>query len=367
MPWLPGATTTGQELPLQVKFGVLSATALLIIVLRWFDGNYQGFIYAINSRAIVIERLLNLELTEEIQDRFKASVLWLPTIILYAGFELAAIGLAWILPPGHNNLMSFPPRRQDWVENLYLLLLAEAGIYYAFFTPGRSVWGVWNWTADVEPGLYTIRIRQPIEEARELDKKINVLPSKTMQCLSSKKEQQDGSPKQDVKEYLINQGFKELAKHEEGAKPKCHYIHYILVDEDDGRCITVPKGCPLNEITRKLILEQAKSERPKNLAKKLCKEKYKYTYQRAPEGGYTGQCHEFLGAISQAKDEEQLKINMKEAIGLVRKRVEEQAPKSEDDIVNTPHSKSKRLKALLRRRRRRKRGSEPLKKNELVS
>ena len=94
LPWLPGATTTGQELPLQVKFGVLSATALLIIVLRWFDGNYQGFIYAINSRAIVIERLLNLELTEEIQDRFKASVLWLPTIILYAGFELAVIGLA---------------------------------------------------------------------------------------------------------------------------------------------------------------------------------------------------------------------------------------------------------------------------------
>ncbi len=222
---------------------------------------------------------------------------------------------------------------------------------------------VWNWTADVEPGLYTIRIRQPIEEARELDKKINVLPSKTMQCLSSKKEQQDGSHKEDVKEYLLNQGF-ELAKDEEGAKPE---YYYILVDEDDGRCITIPKDCSLNEITRKLILEQAESERPKNLAKKLCKEEYKYTYQSAHEGEYTGQCHEFPGAISQANTEKQLRTKMKEAIGLVRKRVEKQAPKSEHDIVNTPHSKSKRLKALLRRRRRRKRGSEPLKKNELVS
>jgi len=39
--------------------------------------------------------------------------------------------------------------------------------------------------------------------------------------------------------------------------------------------------------------------------------------QEAPEGGYTGQCMEIPGAISEGETIEELKTNMTEAIELV--------------------------------------------------
>jgi len=50
---------------------------------------------------------------------------------------------------------------------------------------------VWNWTADVEPGIYTVKICQPVEEERNLDKKLHVLPNKYMPyqfCIKGEKD-----------------------------------------------------------------------------------------------------------------------------------------------------------------------------------
>ena len=278
------------DIPPKVQFAILSATMLLIIVLRWFDGNYQGIIYAINARAIVIERLINLELTEEIQDRFRASALWLSRNILYTGFEFAVVFLAFVLLPSEHTKLTFPPTWDDWVTILSIVVVIEWVIYFTLFTPGRSVWGhistdwtldrlqcergqqirlmmtnfsgrirfflrlkypifylhlgrikfeknkviwqiydsnnkkmhcqtattdlivergssyVWNWTANVEPGIYTIKICQPDYEARELDKKLNVLPSENRQYQFFKVGQRD----QPLKFVINNDDSREI-------------------------------------------------------------------------------------------------------------------------------------------------------------
>ena len=112
------------------KFGVLAATTLLIIVLRWFDGNYQGFLYGASLRAIVIERFLNLEITDEISVRYEIEKLWIPKIVLYAGFEGAVFILAWALLPDFLSLSS---------GYIYFFVgaAAESILYYAFFSPQR--------------------------------------------------------------------------------------------------------------------------------------------------------------------------------------------------------------------------------------
>jgi hypothetical protein len=128
LPWIP---PTGQQgaigIPDPAKFGVLLATTLLIIVLRWFDGNYQGFLYGAATRAKVIERFLNLELTDEISVRYEIEKLGRPKIILYAGFEGAVIGLAFALLPEHI----------DWPIYLLVGSIVESLIYYFRFSPEK--------------------------------------------------------------------------------------------------------------------------------------------------------------------------------------------------------------------------------------
>lgn len=128
LPWVPPSGQQGAiGIPDPAKFGVLIATTLLIIVLRWFDGNYQGFLYGAATRAKVIERFLNLELTDEISVRYEIEKLGRPKIILYAGFEGAVIGLAFALLPEHI----------DW--SIYLLIgsIVESLIYYFRFSPEK--------------------------------------------------------------------------------------------------------------------------------------------------------------------------------------------------------------------------------------
>ena len=68
-------------------------------------------------------------------------------------------------------------------------------------------------------------------------------------------------------------------------------------------------------------------------------EKHKFTIrvQKAPEGGYAGQCLELPGAISEGETIEELKKNMTEAIELVLESLDEDAKKDEKLIIEILH------------------------------
>ena len=53
--------------------------------------------------------------------------------------------------------------------------------------------------------------------------------------------------------------------------------------------------------------------------------KFTIRIREAPEGGYSGQCLELPGAISEGETLEQLKANMTEAIQLVLESVDERS------------------------------------------
>ncbi|MGI0101730.1 MAG: type II toxin-antitoxin system HicB family antitoxin [Nitrosotalea sp.] len=68
-------------------------------------------------------------------------------------------------------------------------------------------------------------------------------------------------------------------------------------------------------------------------------EKHRFTIriQKAPEGGYSGQCLELPGAISEGETIEELKKNMAEAIELVLESLEEDAKKDEKLVIEILH------------------------------
>lgn len=67
------------------------------------------------------------------------------------------------------------------------------------------------------------------------------------------------------------------------------------------------------------------------------KRKFTIRIQKAPEGGYAGQCLEMPGAISEGETIEELKKNMTEAIELVLESLEEDAKKDEKLVIEILH------------------------------
>lgn len=65
--------------------------------------------------------------------------------------------------------------------------------------------------------------------------------------------------------------------------------------------------------------------------------KFTVRIQESPEGGYTGQCIELPGAISEGETLEELKSNMTEAIQLVLETLEDAAKKDKKIIIEIPN------------------------------
>ena len=61
--------------------------------------------------------------------------------------------------------------------------------------------------------------------------------------------------------------------------------------------------------------------------------KFTITIQEEDEGGYSGQCLEIPGAISQGESLEELKKNMKEAIQLSIEYLEDKAKKENKQVI----------------------------------
>jgi predicted RNase H-like HicB family nuclease len=72
------------------------------------------------------------------------------------------------------------------------------------------------------------------------------------------------------------------------------------------------------------------------IKKSIGNRKFTIRIHEAPEGGYSGQCIELPGAISQGETIEELKANMTEAIQLVLDVLEERSKKDRKLVIEIP-------------------------------
>jgi len=81
------------------KFGLIVVTIALIITMRLLDQDYQKLQSAASIRARILERSLNIELTDTITDRYNRNYLHLINFSLYCGFIAIALLIGIIILP----------------------------------------------------------------------------------------------------------------------------------------------------------------------------------------------------------------------------------------------------------------------------
>lgn len=121
----------------QVKLAVFSITLLLVAALYLLDKNYRIFQDAANTRAIVLERKLNLELSETIAYRFKADGISRRILVIYSLFIFGVLALGcFVLYP-------------SWIFIAVLVVLALAAFIYIQWQHRQSLcyrYGYEDWT-----------------------------------------------------------------------------------------------------------------------------------------------------------------------------------------------------------------------------
>jgi len=110
-------TTVASTIQPSVKVAVVLATLILIVTLRLLDRSYVVSQKAAINTAEIIERSLNLELTETASAVYHREHLWLHVNIIYAFFAVAAGLLGIFLTTGI-----------DWAEVLIFLATLAAFI-----------------------------------------------------------------------------------------------------------------------------------------------------------------------------------------------------------------------------------------------
>jgi hypothetical protein len=89
-----------KDMPTEVKFAVFLVTLLLIAAAHLFDKNYRVIQQAANTRALVLERKLNLELSEDISIRHGKNRVNLIVVIVYILFIVGVLLLGgFVLQP----------------------------------------------------------------------------------------------------------------------------------------------------------------------------------------------------------------------------------------------------------------------------
>lgn len=150
IPYVAGSTGNS-SLPDNVKFVIVSVTMLLVFALKLIEVGYQSFQRAATTRALVIEKKLNTELTEIIDLRYrKDHIRWWMTLV-YVLFIIGALLVGWfsIIDSYWKNLLTlsatmaiigtvglnlvfnlrFPYGEEDWtIEKLECGLNDEVGI-----------------------------------------------------------------------------------------------------------------------------------------------------------------------------------------------------------------------------------------------
>jgi len=223
---IPATNATAMD-PL-VEWTVIAVNLLLIVSMRLIDRNYQVFQAAAATRALVLERFLNLELTEIISDRYaERGVAWYVTgvycllaagVMFLGGAALGAgevsaliwtsVGVAVVLAAiGCTVRVEFPNGQMDWTlesvdctkgDTVGITVTNLSGKKRFVFTAPDTMWNVTSeesgkvvskmeiksdlianphdcctWllnTATWDPGIYTVR------RAVKRDKKFNLEP-----------------------------------------------------------------------------------------------------------------------------------------------------------------------------------------------
>ena len=91
-------------LPPEIKLVVIGVTIVLLIALYLMDRNYQVLQEAAATRALVLERIINLELTEVITQRFNQYHVKRYVTAIYDLFISGVVALAWVAMPYGNYL-----------------------------------------------------------------------------------------------------------------------------------------------------------------------------------------------------------------------------------------------------------------------
>ncbi len=100
IPAAAAAAVQSVGVPSFIKLGVFVVTLLLILALRLMDRYYVLFIKAIVDRTLILERVLNFELTETISQRHRDEKFRMSIIGLYISFSVAVgvLGTFTLLP-----------------------------------------------------------------------------------------------------------------------------------------------------------------------------------------------------------------------------------------------------------------------------
>jgi len=94
---LPGSVSGVSALSESLKFGVLLATLILLGAVAVIDRNYQVLQQAAATRALILERELDLELTEVISQRYTQNNVGLIFHLIYVVLGAAVISLGYFV------------------------------------------------------------------------------------------------------------------------------------------------------------------------------------------------------------------------------------------------------------------------------
>lgn len=129
----------GVELPDYIKLAVLLVTLLLIVTLLLVDRNYQIFQRAAATRAKILERRLNLELTEVIAQRYRTQSVqdYVTSVYMLFTGGVFFLGVAALSDP----------------ITILVLLIAWIGTIYAIYRANNRIgmrypYGTLDWTID---------------------------------------------------------------------------------------------------------------------------------------------------------------------------------------------------------------------------
>lgn len=138
------AILTPSGVPGYIKLGIFLATLVLLVALRLFEKNYELFQRAASSRARILEKFLNLELTETITWRYKfEGILGIVTHI-YGIFAIGVGVLGTFVMAGDPLFFGLP-----WIIPLWIAV--GVAIVYIMRISGHSLdfeRGLEDWTLD---------------------------------------------------------------------------------------------------------------------------------------------------------------------------------------------------------------------------
>ncbi|MGO9527545.1 MAG: hypothetical protein ACLPT4_15550 [Verrucomicrobiia bacterium] len=159
---------TGTNQPTDaVKLAVLCVTLLLIVALYLLDTNYRVFQEATATRALVLERRLNLELSDVIAYRYGIGEIAAHVLLLYCLFVFGVLVLGWFSLCGcHWCVLGVVLAASTLLAWGYIIWLNRRGIRYRC---GDEDWTVSRLECSVHDPTIRITVNNLTRETESMD------------------------------------------------------------------------------------------------------------------------------------------------------------------------------------------------------